>query len=528
MPRDRSARCGVLALIGTMSLILSNCGQGEDLAGPDPAALQVITQTSGTGTDPDGYTLSIDGRQPVPIALIDTLLESGVTPGEHTVDLGGISAGCTVQGGGSRTLIAAAGTTASADFAVICTAPEAPVGAMVVAVSTSGVDLDSDGYLVAIDPSIRLAVGSSDQVRIDGVAAGQQLVRLSGVAENCSVQGLNPITVDVPPGGEADTAFAVRCWPPPSGNIAFVSSSSLEVVTASGVPRVSLSAGSVSLPSWSPDGAFIALVSSESSVLVQRLSGGAAIELPGCLPSGNRPVWSPDGNRLLCLSEEGRLSSVQHDGSNSRFLSQQNGTRVISAYYLPDARIFLFAEVQGEGFVAFRVAADGTYLTRLFTLPGEDLTFSERTVVPSPDGQSVAYVLQSFQILGGSLYVANLDGTNARIVSSDIAVDEGTAPIWSPDDSRIAFLADISSLRPELWLVNPDGSNLIRAPLPDEPVFPGVGLPDWSPDGTRLAFHFTSSPEDGLLSSIYTIRADGSGLQRLTTSGDEKDPAWGP
>jgi Tol biopolymer transport system component len=232
----------------------------------------------------------------------------------------------------------------------------------------------------------------------------------------------------------------------------------------------------------------------------------------------------------LCLSDDGRLSSVQRDGSNSRFLSPQNGTRVISAHYLSDGRIFFFAEIQGEGFVASRVAADGTGLTRLFTLP-EDITFSQGTVVPAPDGQRVAYVLMSSHFLGGNLYAANLDGTNARIVSSDIGVAESTAPIWSPDGSRIAFLTgDSFFFRPsELWLVSPDGANLVRAPVPGEPELPGAGVPDWSPDGARLAFDVTVGLfEPEILSSIFIIRADGSDLQRLTAPGDGREPAWGP
>jgi Tol biopolymer transport system component len=395
-------------------------------------------------------------------------------------------------------------------------------------VTTSGVDLDPDGYVVAVDPTIRGVVGSSDQVRLEGVPAGQQSTRLSGLAANCSVQGENPVTVDVPPGGEADTTFVVRCWPPPSGRIAFVTSSSVEIVTPGGVTLNSFAFESPGLPSWSPDGQFIAFVG--SSVLVQPLSGGTAVELPGCLPSGNRPVWSRDGSRLLCLSDEGRLSTVQRDGSNQRFVSPENGIRVISASFLPDGGIFLFAEVQGEGFEAFRAAVDGSDLTRLFTL-SEDITFSEKTVIPSPDGQSVAYVLG---FLPADLYVAGIDGTNAQVVASSTAgMSTQTAPVWAPDGSRIAFSVGEAAQLSELWMVDPDGTDLIQAPLPGDAIFPGVGVLDWSPDGTHLVFEFSSGPGEepgvGVVpSSIFTIRADGSGLQRLTGSTDARMPAWGP
>jgi TolB protein len=49
----------------------------------------------------------------------------------------------------------------------------------------------------------------------------------------------------------------------------------------------------------------------------------------------------------------------------------------------------------------------------------------------------------------------------------------------------------------------------------------------WSPDGTRLAIPVGSN--DLAQSSIYTIRADGSGLERLTATSDyDSEPAWGP
>jgi Tol biopolymer transport system component len=515
MPRDHGVRPRVLALI-TASLTFSHCGQGEDLAGPDPAALQVTTATAGPGTDPDGYTVSLDGRAPVRVALTDTLVENGVTPGEHTVELGDLAQDCAVEGGTFRTLSAVNGTTVSVDFSVTCGSLVSPQGSVLVAVTTIGGDLDADGYLIGIDPSIVRAVGSSDQIRIEGIAAGQQLVRLSGVSENCSVQGENPATVDVPPGGEAATSFVVRCWPPASGKIAFVMSSSVQIVSPGGVPLDTLALESVSSSSWSPDGAFIALAG--ASMLIQPASGGAAMELPGCLPSGSRPVWSPDGNRLLCLSEEGRLSSVGRDGSGSRFLTPQNGSRVISAQYLPDNRVFFFAEVQGEGFVASRVDDDGTNLIRLFVPPDE---INEATVVPSPDGQHVAYVVGFFL---GQLYVARTDGADARVIALDLDVSN-SAPEWSPDGGRIAFLAGDSFPRSDLWLVNRDGTDLVKARLPAVPDGPlGAGVPDWSPDGTRLTVDFTDTD---LLTNIFTVRADGSGLQQLTTSGDAKNPAWG-
>ena len=51
------------------------------------------------------------------------------------------------------------------------------------------------------------------------------------------------------------------------------------------------------------------------------------------------------------------------------------------------------------------------------------------------------------------------------------------------------------------------------------------GLPDWSPDGQKIAF---SRNVDGNV-DIYIINVDGTGLQRLTTApGNDSVPAWTP
>jgi Tol biopolymer transport system component len=51
------------------------------------------------------------------------------------------------------------------------------------------------------------------------------------------------------------------------------------------------------------------------------------------------------------------------------------------------------------------------------------------------------------------------------------------------------------------------------------------GFPDRSPDGSRLAF---TSVRDGN-EEIYSMRPDGSGMQRLTTSpANDRFPRWRP
>lgn len=136
----------------------------------------------------------------------------------------------------------------------------------------------------------------------------------------------------------------------------------------------------------------------------------------------------------------------------------------------------------------------------------------------SPDGSLVAFVAPG---LGGleDLYVANADGSEARIVASSFAEPEG-APAWSPDGGWIAF-ASRRDANWELYVVRPDGTGLRR--LTEDPSFDHG--PAWSPDGGWIAFE---SDRDGGDTHIYLMRPDGSGLRRLTSGDEESTPDWSP
>ena len=165
----------------------------------------------------------------------------------------------------------------------------------------------------------------------------------------------------------------------------------------------------------------------------------------------------------------------------------------------------------------------------------------------SPDGKRLAFARN------GHLWVADLGQgpeaslSNPRQLSS--APQECVwSTAWSPDGSRIAFSAqkgdptggaawndDASS---EIWTIRADGSELRRLTEDRSVEF----QPTWSPDGSRIAF-FSNRDGDpsytmkrsfgergaGGSFSIYSMKADGSELRRLTDSGsNDMYPAWSP
>ncbi len=131
------------------------------------------------------------------------------------------------------------------------------------------------------------------------------------------------------------------------------------------------------------------------------------------------------------------------------------------------------------------------------------------------------------------IFVMNPDGSDlVNLTESDHFVYDGH-PAFSPSGSRIAFVSDRSG-NPEIYTMNPDGTGLDR--ITDDPK--NDFEPAWSPDGSKIAF---TSDRDGNPSAveasqdprssleIYTMDADGTAVERLTNNPyADFNPDWQP
>src|SRR5207248_741592 len=152
-------------------------------------------------------TVTVDGRASQTIGANGSVTFTGLSAGSHSVALSGVASNCTVSGGTSRTVNVPAGGTASTTFSVSCAAPPPETGNLTVSTSTSGSNLDPDGYTVTVDGGASQTIGTNGSVTFTGLSAGSHSVALSGVAANCSVSGANPPAVTVPAGGTASASL---------------------------------------------------------------------------------------------------------------------------------------------------------------------------------------------------------------------------------------------------------------------------------------------------------------------------------
>lgn len=143
----------------------------------------------------------------------------------------------------------------------------------------------------------------------------------------------------------------------------------------------------------------------------------------------------------------------------------------------------------------------------------------------SPDGQLIA--IEAVGVSGqGDIYVGDWAGqtwtnlTNSPNYEGD--------PNWSPDGRTIAYVGNTGE--PEnyhrAYSITPDGKSVSRLLQSLDPIFPDTAGISWSPDGTRITF--MHSDNQGYY-QLYVSNPDGSNLKQLTNrEEDHFDPRFSP
>ena len=222
------------------------------------------------------------------------------------------------------------------------------------------------------------------------------------------------------------------------------------------------------------------------------------------------PTWSPVAQRLAFMSWRSGTPSIDILESDGKIARAQTagGTLNIAPDWSPDGRRIVYASnASGNADIYILDLAAGRS-TRLTNSPAIDTgpTFS-------PNGREIAFT--SDRSGAPQIYVMDAEGLNVhRLTSGDSYADSAA---WSPKGDKIAYAAR-GERRFDIVVVDVATGASTR-------LTHGEGNnenPRWSPDGRHLVF---ASSRAGSY-DLYTMRADGTEVRRLTKGGDCTTPDW--
>ncbi len=144
----------------------------------------------------------------------------------------------------------------------------------------------------------------------------------------------------------------------------------------------------------------------------------------------------------------------------------------------------------------------------------------------SPDGRLIA-----FDRSGGpnpplsGIFLMNADGSHIVRVTTPPASSTGgdVQPDFSPDGTKVAFMRDGA-----IYVIGTDGTGLHQV----APASLDAIRPRWSPDGSKLLFSNDPNSANATADhNIHVVNADGTGLRALTAETGQDwaaYPAWSP
>ena len=287
----------------------------------------------------------------------------------------------------------------------------------------------------------------------------------------------------------------------------------------------------MALLAWAPvaEAAFpgqngkIAYTSNESGshqIYLMNADGSGAVRVTDPPGVSTRPGWSPDGAKIAFQSTRDgndEIYVMNADGSGETRITNNSG-RDFSPAWSPDGTQLLFIWVACEGCTPelWAMDSDGTDRHLVFTRP-----YSSSEPDWAPDGTRIAFWHLEPGVDGErGIYTANPDGTDFVNVipyfSPSYGWGQTTAPNWSPDSKRIAFMHDECGdecFEGGAWAVytaNRDGSGRVG------PISYGR-YPEWSPDNGNLLFAEDSDCSFNPFGGVFSCETQNIVVENVAT-----------
>jgi TolB protein len=238
------------------------------------------------------------------------------------------------------------------------------------------------------------------------------------------------------------------------------------------------------------------------------------------------PVVSPDGTKIAFTTYpvrkgaggkvigEGQPEIFVHSVETGRklvYYNQKASMNAASDFLLDSRHLLIYCTASGFSQI-YETDLDGSGLRRVT----HSVSLEVEGKVNPKTGNDVVFVSGR----GGTpqVYRMNIDGTD--VVRLTTGEGDAVNPSWSPDGQHIAFS----------WTrgYEPGNFNIFVMDVATRDFVQlthGAGRnenPSWAPDGVHLVFSSTRDRN----TQIYTMLADGTGVQQLTTQGNNEKPVW--
>lgn len=257
-------------------------------------------------------------------------------------------------------------------------------------------------------------------------------------------------------------------------------------------------------PIWSPTGDRIAFTGRNyQGLFVTRLGSDEVVHLSDDPAAGYGAEWSHTGGLILsrvAVQEDMRRDySVKlfdvDSGAEQVIAGGDDVSRALPRWTTEGSHVYVYGAEEaavinagiaskaagGNGRVA--LVKDGAVAVASSSDPSPREVHRAEDgdvlrLATSPDGQRVA-----FEVLGGNLFVMNVDG------SALTEIGPGEAARFSPDGQWIVFMRTTDDgyevTGSDLWAARGDGSSLIQLTQTSDRMEMN---PDWSPDGSAIAY----------------------------------------
>lgn len=540
---------------------------------PPLGALLIRTTTTGTQPDPDGYAAVLDSGATHHIGTNDTVALTTIA-GAHAVQLSEYAGNCILLDN-PRTVVVPVGDTGRVNFVVSC---ESPGDSLIITTTTTGAELDPNGYYVYVDqfcdgegcsdPLWSAPVGVNETVAFYPIPTGTHWITLIDVDANCTVAGGNTHGVTTSPGVTTHVTLSVSCVQTgsvrvttattganldPDGYVVYLSGTGgypIGVNASFTFPRLLPGNYVVTLGSLATN-CSISGPASKSVTVVGGVTADVAFAVT-CAPLAAIRVTvattgvdpDPDGY-VVTAGNQGA------SGSRSGAVAP-NGAVVLDSlnqgtYSVTLSGVAGNCTVSGPGAsvtvsVTWGMTADVAFAVTCALPAAIRVSVATTGVDPDADGyvatalgprgyNSVAVAPNGAVVIDrliAGTYTVTLDGVavDCAVTTSNpvaVAVAGGETAdvafaVACTTASQLAVVRDVNG-NTDIYLVNTSGAVLSR--LTSDVAY-DIN-PAWSPDGSKIAFVSMRDGND----EIYVMSADGSGQTRLTFNGaSDRSPTW--